>query len=65
MSRIILESLWPVNPYIDPNAFVKFTFILASKAATNNNHSLKIGKYLGLLPIDINVLHKSNLNNIF
>ncbi|KAF3427619.1 hypothetical protein E2986_08365 [Frieseomelitta varia] len=42
MSRVVLESVWPVNPYIDPNAFIKFTLILASKAATNNNHSLKI-----------------------
>lgn len=41
MSRVVLESLWPVMPPIDPNAFMKFTFILASKAATNNNHSLK------------------------
>lgn len=44
MSRVVLESVWPVSPYIDPNAFIKFTLILASKAATNNNHSLKIGK---------------------
>lgn len=44
MSRILIESLWPVNPYMDSSAFIEFTFILASTAATNNNHSLKIGK---------------------
>ncbi|CAL7949976.1 unnamed protein product [Xylocopa violacea] len=42
MSYTLIKSLWPVNPYMDPTAFVKFTFILASSAATNNNHSLKI-----------------------
>ncbi|XP_033194948.1 uncharacterized protein LOC117239215 isoform X1 [Bombus vosnesenskii] len=42
MSRILIESLWPVNPYMDSSAFIEFTFILASTAATNNNHSLKI-----------------------
>ncbi|XP_017767657.1 PREDICTED: uncharacterized protein LOC108556184 [Eufriesea mexicana] len=42
MSHMLIESLWPVNPYIEPDAFIQFTFILASSAATNNNHSLKI-----------------------
>lgn len=43
MSRNMLVGLWPVNPYIDPNAYVAFTLTLASTSATNNNHSLKIG----------------------
>ncbi|XP_003705260.2 uncharacterized protein LOC100880200 isoform X1 [Megachile rotundata] len=42
MSHLLIESLWPINPFIEPKAFVAFTFILASSAATNNNHSLKI-----------------------
>ncbi|XP_026670854.1 uncharacterized protein LOC108626780 isoform X1 [Ceratina calcarata] len=42
MSRTVIESLWPVNPFLDPNAFVEFTLIFASSIATNNNHSLKI-----------------------
>ncbi|XP_029048214.1 LOW QUALITY PROTEIN: uncharacterized protein LOC114878496 [Osmia bicornis bicornis] len=42
MSYLLIESLWPINPFIEPSAFVAFTFILASSSATNNNHSLKI-----------------------
>ncbi|CAK9814920.1 hypothetical protein ANTQUA_LOCUS8278 [Anthophora quadrimaculata] len=42
MSRLLIESLWPVNPYMDSNAFIAFMLILASESATNNNHSLKI-----------------------
>lgn len=45
MSHTLIDALWPVNPYMDPNAFIAFTFTLASSAATNNNHSLKIGKH--------------------
>lgn len=44
MSRVLIKSLWSVNPYLDSTAFVQFTFIFASSIATNNNHSLKIGK---------------------
>ncbi|XP_076762238.1 uncharacterized protein LOC143430122 isoform X2 [Xylocopa sonorina] len=44
MSHTLIKSLWPVNPYMDSTAFIKFTFILASSAATNNNHSLKIDR---------------------
>ncbi|KZC06320.1 hypothetical protein WN55_10229, partial [Dufourea novaeangliae] len=42
MSRTLITGLWPINPYMDPNAFVAFTLILASSSAPNNNHSLKI-----------------------
>ncbi|XP_006616508.1 uncharacterized protein LOC122715025 isoform X1 [Apis laboriosa] len=42
MSRVLIKSLWSVNPYLDSTAFVQFTFIFASSIATNNNHSLKI-----------------------
>ncbi|XP_076638010.1 uncharacterized protein LOC143350088 [Colletes latitarsis] len=42
MSHTLIEALWPMNPYIDPDAFMAFTFTLASTTATNNNHSLKI-----------------------
>lgn len=48
MSYLLIESLWPINPFIEPNAFVAFTFILASSSATNNNHSLEIGELLGV-----------------
>ncbi|XP_076659305.1 uncharacterized protein LOC143362761 [Halictus rubicundus] len=42
MSRTLIEGLWPLNPYLDSDAFVVFTLTLASSSATNNNHSLKI-----------------------
>ncbi|XP_076234990.1 uncharacterized protein LOC143179580 [Calliopsis andreniformis] len=42
MSRILLESLWPVNPFLEHKAFVTFTYTLASVSAANNNHPLKI-----------------------
>lgn len=42
MGRVLLESLWCVTPLIEPEAFTAFTFYLASTAAVNNNHSLKI-----------------------
>ncbi|XP_076284216.1 uncharacterized protein LOC143210862 isoform X2 [Lasioglossum baleicum] len=41
MSRTLIEGLWPLNPYLDSDAFVVFTLTLASSSATNNNHSLK------------------------
>lgn len=44
MSRVLIESLWCVNPYLNSTAFIQFTLIFASSIATNNNHSLKIGK---------------------
>lgn len=47
MSHVLLESLWPVNPYLEPNAFITFTYTLASSSATNNNHPLKIGNFTG------------------
>ncbi|XP_011503612.1 PREDICTED: uncharacterized protein LOC105366763 [Ceratosolen solmsi marchali] len=42
MGRILIEGLWPVNPYLDPKAFTAFTFHLAVSSATNNNHSVVI-----------------------
>nr|XP_033327846.1 uncharacterized protein LOC117221202 isoform X2 [Megalopta genalis] len=42
MSRTLMKGLWPMTPYMDPDAFIAFTLTLASASATNNNHSLKI-----------------------
>lgn len=45
MGHVLLKGLWPVNPYLDPHAFTAFTLHLASSVATNNNHSINIGKF--------------------
>ena len=45
MGRVLLEGLWPVNPFIDNDAFTAFTMDLATSAIPNNNHSLIIGRY--------------------
>lgn len=42
MGRILLESIWPINPGIEPLAYITFTLHLASLSATNNNHHIEI-----------------------
>ncbi|XP_043273180.1 uncharacterized protein [Venturia canescens] len=43
MGRVLLEGLWPVNPFIDNDAFRAFTIDLVTSAVPNNNHPLMIG----------------------
>ncbi|KAI4490357.1 hypothetical protein M0802_010734 [Mischocyttarus mexicanus] len=42
MGYILVEGLWPVNPNLNPQAFLAFTLHLSSWAAINNNHHIKI-----------------------
>ncbi|XP_014468580.1 PREDICTED: uncharacterized protein LOC106741283 [Dinoponera quadriceps] len=42
MGQVMLESLWTINFAIDSQAFITFTYQLASQSATNNNHSIVI-----------------------
>lgn len=71
MGRILLEGLWPVNPHLDPKAFTAFTLHLAVSAATNNNHSVVIGKkiaigsyiYLFIIRMPIFIIQKRKFLN--
>lgn len=59
MGHVLIEALWPINPYMDATAFIVFTLTLASSAATNNNHSLKIGNsFAGSFNLPTNVKSK-------
>ncbi|KAK0092167.1 hypothetical protein PV326_002050 [Microctonus aethiopoides] len=42
MSDVLLEGLWPINPFINNKAFKLFTNHLIISAIPNNNHSLNI-----------------------
>lgn len=42
MSDVLLEGLWPINPFINNEAFKLFTNHLIISAIPNNNHSLNI-----------------------
>ena len=43
MGKVLIEGLWPINPYLDPKAYTAFTLQLAVSTTTNNNHSVVIG----------------------
>ncbi|KYN32995.1 hypothetical protein ALC56_12629 [Trachymyrmex septentrionalis] len=42
MGNVMLQSLWPINFFIEPLAFITFTLHLVSSAARNNNYSFEI-----------------------
>ncbi|KAG7202542.1 hypothetical protein KM043_009740 [Ampulex compressa] len=42
MCRALIDGLWPMNPFLDTDAFIAFTLHLAAVSATNNNHSIVI-----------------------